>query len=179
MPLIPEYFTAEMVRAMPNDGNRYETVHGELSVTPAPRWLHQIAVMALTNALLPYCARYRLGRVICVAADISWGPDILVQPDILVIAPEDANAGNWASVRQLALVVEVLSPATARFDRFQKRALYQAQGIETIWLIDPDRRAVECWTPTATEPLLEHRELRWHPSAADDPLLIQIANLFA
>jgi hypothetical protein len=32
----PTYFTADMVRALPDDGNRYETVHGELLVTPAP-----------------------------------------------------------------------------------------------------------------------------------------------
>jgi len=30
----PAYFTAEMVRALPDDGNRYEVVHGELLVTP-------------------------------------------------------------------------------------------------------------------------------------------------
>jgi len=30
------YYTADMVRELPDDGNRYETVHGELLVTPAP-----------------------------------------------------------------------------------------------------------------------------------------------
>ena len=30
------YYTADMVRALPDDGKRYETVHGELLVTPAP-----------------------------------------------------------------------------------------------------------------------------------------------
>ena len=38
----PVYYTADMVRALPNDGNRYETVHGELLVTPAPRLWHQV-----------------------------------------------------------------------------------------------------------------------------------------
>ena len=33
----PAYYTADMVRALPDDGKRYETVHGELLVTPAPR----------------------------------------------------------------------------------------------------------------------------------------------
>ena len=36
------YYTADMVRALPDDGNRYETVYGELLVTPAPRLLHQL-----------------------------------------------------------------------------------------------------------------------------------------
>ena len=34
----PTYWTAEMVRQLPDDGNRYEVVYGELLVTPAPRW---------------------------------------------------------------------------------------------------------------------------------------------
>lgn len=33
----PIYYTADMVRALPDDGNRYEVVHGELLVTPSPR----------------------------------------------------------------------------------------------------------------------------------------------
>jgi hypothetical protein len=35
------FYTDEMVRALPEDGNRYETVHGELLLTPAPRYDHQ------------------------------------------------------------------------------------------------------------------------------------------
>lgn len=37
----PIYYTADMVRALPDDGNRYETVHGELLVTTPPRLPHQ------------------------------------------------------------------------------------------------------------------------------------------
>ena len=33
----PIYYTAEMARALPEDGNRYEVVYGELLVTPSPR----------------------------------------------------------------------------------------------------------------------------------------------
>src|SRR2546422_10097967 len=33
----PVYYTADMVRALPDDGNRYEGGHGELLVAPAPR----------------------------------------------------------------------------------------------------------------------------------------------
>ncbi len=177
MPLVPQYWTADMVRALPADGNRYEVVHGELAVTPAPRWTHQVVVMGLYDALAPYCKRHGLGRLFIVAADLSWGPDNLVQPDLFVIAPEDSEAGDWARVQRLSLVAEVLSPATARFDRFQKRTLYQAQGIETIWLVDADAPSVEVWDPRAIAPVVERHELRWHPRGADEPLVIPIESL--
>lgn len=47
----PVYYTAEMVRALPDDGNRYETVHGELLVAPAPRLWHQEIVDRVRDAL--------------------------------------------------------------------------------------------------------------------------------
>ena len=39
MPLTHDYFTADMVRALPDDGKRYELVDGELLVTPAPQFV--------------------------------------------------------------------------------------------------------------------------------------------
>jgi Uma2 family endonuclease len=48
------YYTADMVRAMPDDGNRYEVVYGELLVTPAPRPWHQIFVHRLSLAIELY-----------------------------------------------------------------------------------------------------------------------------
>ena len=45
------FYTADMVRALPHDGNRYEVVHGELLVTPAPRLWHQELSARLLAAL--------------------------------------------------------------------------------------------------------------------------------
>ena len=58
-------------------------------------------------------------------ADISWSDDTLVQPDVLVADLEEVRTLDWAKVKTLLLVIEVLSPSTARYDRFTKRRLYQ------------------------------------------------------
>jgi Uma2 family endonuclease len=47
----PLYYTAEMVRALPHDGNRYEVVCGELLVTPAPTPWHEVLQVRLVSAL--------------------------------------------------------------------------------------------------------------------------------
>ncbi len=57
----PLYYSADMVRALPDDGNRYETVHGELLVTPAPRALHQHIVKRLLVKLESYLERESVG----------------------------------------------------------------------------------------------------------------------
>ncbi|MEO8226768.1 MAG: Uma2 family endonuclease, partial [Gemmatimonadota bacterium] len=51
MPHAAERWTADQVRALPDDGNRYELVSGVLVVTPAPRGIHQVAVLHLLRRL--------------------------------------------------------------------------------------------------------------------------------
>ncbi len=82
----PTYYTADMVRAMPDDGNRYETVHGELLVTPSPKLWHQEVVFRLHVALSEYLSEQPVGHALHSPADISWGDDTLVQPDLFVAA---------------------------------------------------------------------------------------------
>lgn len=125
----PTYWTAEMVRQLPDDGNRYEVVHGELLVTPAPRLGHQLLVTRLAIALGNYLAGEPVGIVLTSPADISWGRDVLVQPDVFVVPHDEAKSREWSRIRTLLLVVEVLSPSTARADRFTKRHRYQEAGV--------------------------------------------------
>lgn len=177
MPMALPYYTAEMVRTMPEDGNRYEVVHGELFVSPSPARPHQRVVTDLIILVALYCRRYGLGEALVSPADISWSPDTLVQPDVFVIAASESDGPDWTTVRTLRLVVEVLSPSTSRNDRFAKRKLYQAQGVETLWLVDIERRLVEVWRPEALFPQVETERIVWHPSEASEPLTIELGEL--
>jgi hypothetical protein len=47
MPQLARQWTVDDVHALPDDGNRYEVIDGELFVTPAPRLRHQEAVVEL------------------------------------------------------------------------------------------------------------------------------------
>jgi Uma2 family endonuclease len=175
----PVYYTADMVRALPDDGKRYEVVHGELLVTPAPRLLHQRIVRRLTVALELYLRTHPIGEVLTAPADISWHPDTLVQPDVFVARTSETRTNDWRQVRTLLLAAEVLSPSTARADRFTKRRLYQEVGVPAYWLVDGDGRTVEVWTPEATVPVVERETVTWHPAGAAEPLVMSLAELFA
>lgn len=87
----PHYYSAEMVRGLPDDGQRYETVHGELLVTPAPRVWHQEVVFRLAWHLRDYTSAAGIGHAFISPADISWGPDTLVQPDVFVTTLAEAR----------------------------------------------------------------------------------------
>ncbi len=174
----PTYHTADMVRALPDDGNRYETVHGELLVTPAPRLWHQEVVGRWYVALRQFLEEHRIGHVFQSPADISWGDDTLVQPDLFVADLEQARTLDWRKVRTLLLVIEVLSSSTVRYDRFTKRRLYQEVEIPDYWIVDPDRRLVELWTPDRELPDIERGEVTWHSAGAAQAFTINLEELF-
>ncbi len=110
----PTVWTAEMVRALPDDGNRYEVVDGELLVTPSPRPLHQHAVTQLVQPLDAYARRIGLGQALVSPSDIQLDQYGLVQPDLFVQGLVDGKpVTEWNHGARLLLVVEVLSPSAA------------------------------------------------------------------
>ncbi len=180
MPQATEGWTAEMVRALPDDGNRYEVVDGELLVTPAPRLRHQEAVTELMFAVRPYVHGHGLGCALASPADIEFDPRTLVQPDLFV-APLVAGRRprEWSEIKQLLLAVEVLSPSTARADRTVKRRRYQRHAVPQYWLVDLDARLVERWRPEDDRPEIVTDMLLWHPDQSVPPLEIELPRFFA
>lgn len=177
---IPNHHTADMVRALIDESRhwpRYETVHGELLVTPAPRPWHQTVALRLARALGNYLDRERVGEVFVSPADISWGADTLVQPDVFVVPLDEARTLAWPRIRTLLLAAEILSPGSARADRFTKRRLYQEVGVALYWLIDPDDATAEIWTPVDQLPVTERERLVWSAPAASQAFEITLAEL--
>lgn len=179
MPQATERWTAEMVRALPADGNRYEVIAGELFVTPAPNFDHQAAVLRLAIKLLPYAAAQALGYAVISPADIEFDEETLVQPDVFV-APrvEGRRPKRWSEIKSLVLAVEVLSPSTARADRTVKRRLFQRVGVPEYWIVDVEGRLVERWRPGDERPEILTDSLVWHPAPAAEPLVIDLPALF-
>lgn len=171
-------YTADMVRALPDDGNRYELVYGELLVSPAPRNWHQVLVGRLHTDIAIYLRTRPVGAVYMSPADISWDEKVLVQPDVFVSDLEQARTLDWTKLRDLPLVIEVLSPSTARADRMLKRRRYQEAGVPLYWIVDGEAQQVEIWTPADTFPTFERERLVWHPDRASEPLTIALSELF-
>ncbi|MBK8006604.1 MAG: Uma2 family endonuclease, partial [Gemmatimonadetes bacterium] len=81
--------------------------------------------------------------------EVEGGPDTIVLPRPLRHSRRHRRPDRPLPRDQLLLVVEVLSPSTARADRFAKRRLYQEAGVPRLWIVDPDAACVEVWTRCA------------------------------
>ena len=171
-------WTADMVRELPDDGNRYETVDGVLLVNPPPRPLHASVNFRLVVAIGNYLEREPVGRGFSIV-EISTDPHTLVEPDLAVADRDEARTLTWSRMKRYVLVVEIVSPASRKADRVTKRVVYQRAGVETYWVVDADAGAVEVWTPEARNAVIETTVLRWHPRGASTPLEIPLAELFA
>jgi Uma2 family endonuclease len=179
MPVAPDDWTLERVHALPDDGNRYELLDGELLVTPAPSWQHQTVLLALYRVIHPFVeASGALGCLIAPAA-VTFSQRRELQPDLFVfpVVPGQ-HVTRFEDVGHLVLAVEVLSPDTARVDRYRKRAVYQEEGVDEYWIVDASARMIERWRPGDVEPEVVLERLEWQPLAAHSAFSIDLQAIF-
>jgi Uma2 family endonuclease len=172
-------WTAERVRALPDDGKRYEVIDGELYVIPAPSWEHQRAAFGLACRIRSYLANQMVQEVYVAPADIEFRFDRMVEPDLFVVPMVDGRRPRrWEEVRRLLLAVEILSPSSARSDRLAKRLLYQREQVPEYWIVDVDARLIERWRPNDTRPEIIVGTLDWVPAPEFPTLTIDLDAYF-
>jgi Uma2 family endonuclease len=173
MPQTIPWTRADLDR-LPDDGNRYEVLDGELLVTPPPSTAHQEIVDWLAERLFPFVAANGLGRLrfprsVIVAEGSQLEPDMMVRP----ISPPR----EWEQAPLPTLVVEVLSRSSRRRDLYSKREFYLNRGVPEYWAVDRDERAVIRFARGETETL--RSILRWSPPGTTSTLEIDVAAMFA
>ena len=179
MPANVARWTRDLVLALPDDGKRYELVDGELLVTPSPGHPHQSALALLFERLSPFIREHGLGRVLWSPADLALGEDEVLQPDLFVVPPElAAGRVEWSDINRLTLVVEVLSPSTARADRTIKRRRFQRAGVPEYWIVDLEGRLIERWRPGDDRPEILVEDLTWQPSGTVSPFHLDLVQFF-
>src|SRR5258706_1512503 len=140
---IPKMTIEEWSR-LPDDGNRYELMDGELLVSPAPRTNHQRVSLNLIILLGSVVKRQQLGEVFHAPFDVylEHGSPTCVEPDIVFVANKRRHLITDEGLRGSPdLVVEILSESTRRVDLSDKLELYRRRGIVEYWVADPDRRS--------------------------------------
>ncbi len=171
--------SADDLASMPEDGNRYEVIDGELFVTPAPSRLHQSMQTELLVRLYVYSTPFRF-QVFAAPTAVRASPMTEVQPDLLVL-PYDypgRRDAPWERMSELVLAVEILSPSSVRVDREKKRRLYIAGGVSEYWIVDLDTRSIEVWVAGAATARVERHALVWQPVPERDALQLDLVALF-
>ena len=173
-------WTADLARALPNDGKRYEVLDGELFVSPAPSFNHQRVLQALFRLLDHWVRMHELGEVFIAPAEVEFSARRLLQPDLFVIpATPGSRPRVFRDIGKLLLAVEIQSPNTARADRITKRDIFQDERVPEYWIVDPHGRVIERWTPDDLRPQILSTSVRWQPTLRVLPVEIDLTRFFA
>jgi Uma2 family endonuclease len=161
--------------ALPDDGNRYEVIDGELCVTPAPRPLHQRVATRLSTVLEPFVERHRLGWVITGPIDVLFGPRDYLEPDLVFLRRENHPLLSERGIEGPPdLVVEILSASTTSRDRGIKRERYARHGVPEYWIVDIAARRVEVYHfdgDADAAPIVATEVIEWRPAGSTGPML--------
>jgi Uma2 family endonuclease len=177
MAAIAKVWTLGELHSLPDDGNKYELIRGELLVTPAPRPSHELVLTRLMNILFPYVFAHDLGWIFRPRAVIRES-DSEVEPDLMVRQPPAHDDASWEDQPLPLLVVECTSRSTRRRDHSMKRDFYRGLGIAEYWVVDRETLSIHVYTPGGKGDRVEKREMIWRPSAAPDPLHFAVPGLF-
>ena len=143
----------------------YELIDGELIVNASPTNPHEGLQIELLFELKSIIGDRRDVALRGNQSALHFGPDTVLQPDIFIYACDPANRSPaWADVPIPLLVVEILSPSTAKRDRGIKRQYYQARGVEEYWIFDLKSRSVESWHPSDEHPEILTQKLAFRLS---------------
>ena len=147
-PLVKTYTLEEFWELPePPDHSKLELIAGVLYMTPPPTQLHNDSVSRLSRLLIEHQLKTGdKGRFYYPRAGIVRGPNSWLEPDLFYVAADtqarrDPAYPDYHSTADL--MIEVISPSTAIYDRNTKADTYAALGVKELWLVDEGSGIIE------------------------------------
>jgi Uma2 family endonuclease len=151
-PLVKTYTLREFwTLPEPADHSKLELIKGVLYMTPPPDFPHNMTSSLVVRRLIAEIERVGYtGDVFVPRAAIWVDDDTYLEPDLMYISKELQAQMDPRHPTRADIVVEVISPSNAVYDRRTKSDTYRAMGVRELWLIDPEARQVEVRSFEAT-----------------------------
>ena len=128
----------------PPGGGHYELIAGVLYMVPPPTGVHHLVAARLNLRFAVYVSAHPERAMLFVPRAPIWTPaDTYLEPDLFLVAAERLQTMDAGELSTADLVVEILSPSSAMYDRTAKADTYAALGVGELWLVDVERRAIE------------------------------------
>ena len=128
------------------DPPREELIDGKVvAMSPSPIFNHNHIVFNIAVLFQSYL-RGKCCTVIPDGTDLYLSEKDRFIPDMMVVCDRDKIQRDGVHGAP-DLVVEVLSPSTAKNDRLHKKAVYGTCGVREYWLVDPENRTIEQYLP--------------------------------
>ncbi len=175
-PALQQWTYAEYAR-LPDDGNRYEIIAGEVYMSPSPHHKHQLASVRITGVFENFTREHGIGQLYGPLDVLLSGSDYLI-PDLVFLRHERrAILSDRGLESPPDLVIEIISPSSAFRDRGLKRERYALFGVPLYWVVDVTLRQIEVYrlaeNPTGPAEIVTNT-LVWHPVPGGPALTLSV-----
>jgi Uma2 family endonuclease len=143
--------TAADLAALPDDGNRYELLRGDLLTMPPTGLDHGIVFGETFWQFKRFARETDAGIVVSeVGFLLARDPPTVLAPDVAFIrrdrVPAAADRRGFAELAP-DLVVEVVSPSNSMSEIHDKVLTFLETGVHAVLVLEPKRRTVTVHTP--------------------------------
>lgn len=113
-------------------------------MAPAPSRYHQDISKNLQFILMKYFEDNERGTVYDAPFDVKLTDINVYQPDLVVVlGKRRAILNDQGADGAPDIVVEILSPKTAKLDVGVKREIYARTGVCELWVLDPEKDSLQ------------------------------------
>lgn len=132
----------ELFELLP-EGILCEVIENNLYMTPAPDFFHQKLSGELYSSILIQVKKINAGECVAAPVDVYLDATNAYQPDILFIAKENSGIIKDGKIKGAPdLIIEILSPGSARYDKITKRSVYERNGVKEYFIVEPVTKEV-------------------------------------
>ena len=146
-----------------------EKINGVIyDMSPAPGFKHGI-INSNIHAIIKNGLKNSLCLVFMENLDFKYHPDInddYLCPDIMIVCDRKHLKGSFYSGVP-KLIVETLSPSTAKHDRTEKKDIYEQAGVQEYWIVSP-QGSIEIYYLENGKYILEHSYMLQNVKEEDD-----------
>jgi Uma2 family endonuclease len=126
---------------------RVEIIDGELYAMAPPTRFHQDIIWEMSRQFGNFlqgkpCKGYTAPFGVRLFPQDNQGDGTYVEPDIAVVC-DSSKLDNKGCNGAPDLIVEIVSPSTARHDRVVKFRKYLEAGVREYWVVNPEEQTVQ------------------------------------
>ncbi len=127
----------EVFNSLP-EGTRVQLIENNLVMSPAPLDRHQLIISEIFPHFAIHIKNRKIGTTRVAPYDVYLDKENAYQPDIIFISNERKHLIKTDGLHGAPdLIIEILSPSTAKYDIGDKKDVYERSGVTEYWIVDP------------------------------------------
>lgn len=133
----------EVYKSLP-EGTLIQLIENNLIMTPAPSYSHQDVQSNIIKSIFLFLHENDMGKLVVAPLDVYLDEENVFQPDIMFISKSNFDIIQKDGLHGSPdMIIELSSPASAKYDLHQKKNVYERSGVKEYWIVDPENKVAQ------------------------------------